>query len=581
MTVVETEMVRIPGDQQRGEHMTAFAFAGRCSTEDLQDPETSRQWQLRRARALIEPNGGEIVAEFFDSGHSRALPWKRRPRGDALLKALGDPERGFEAVVIGEPQRTFYGNQFGNTFPLFVHHGVPLWVPEIGGAIDPENEAHDLVMSVFGGMSKGERNRIKVRTRTAMASQLSVEGRYQGGRPPYGYRLVDSGPHPHPGKAAEGKRLQRLEPDPATAHVVARIFAEYLRGKGLYAIAEGLTRDGISCPSAHDRVRNRHRRGYAWSKGAIGAILDNPRYTGHEVWNRQRRRDVLVDVEDVTLGYRSKLEWNDPSDWVWSTEVVHTPLVEPAIFTAVQTKRRARRSTGGVERKPRQRNRTYALGGLMRHALCGRKMQGNHNNGAPYYRCRYTAEYAKSAQLDHPLTVYVRESVVVPKLDGWIARHFSPDRLPDTLRKLHAAQQKQQASPDLAEARQKLADCERRLAGYRAALDAGSDPALVGQWINETQQDKSAVEQRLRSAQRRRPQDIASEAELETMIRTLGDMKDRLLAADPAEKRPIYEAFGLALTYDERRQAVTVESRPAAACAYGACREGDLNPHAL
>jgi len=35
---------------------------------------------------------------------------------------LKDPNRGFEAVVIGEPQREFYGNQFGNTFPLFVHY---------------------------------------------------------------------------------------------------------------------------------------------------------------------------------------------------------------------------------------------------------------------------------------------------------------------------------------------------------------------------------------------------------------------------------------------------------------------------
>lgn len=43
--------------------------------------------------------------------------------------------RGFDAVVIGEPQRAFYGSQFGNTFPLFVHYGVPLWVPEVGGAI--------------------------------------------------------------------------------------------------------------------------------------------------------------------------------------------------------------------------------------------------------------------------------------------------------------------------------------------------------------------------------------------------------------------------------------------------------------
>jgi site-specific DNA recombinase len=42
--------------------------------------------------------------------------------------------------------------------------------PEVGGALDPNNEAHDLVMSVFGGMSKGERNRIKVRVRTAMSA---------------------------------------------------------------------------------------------------------------------------------------------------------------------------------------------------------------------------------------------------------------------------------------------------------------------------------------------------------------------------------------------------------------------------
>lgn len=40
-------------------------------------------------------------------------------------------------MVIGEPQRAFYGSQYGDTFPLFVHFGVELWVPEIGGPIDP------------------------------------------------------------------------------------------------------------------------------------------------------------------------------------------------------------------------------------------------------------------------------------------------------------------------------------------------------------------------------------------------------------------------------------------------------------
>jgi site-specific DNA recombinase len=94
-----------------------FAFYGRVSTEDQQDPQASRNWQLSRSRALIEPAGGQIVAEFFDVGLSRSLPWRRRPQAARLLATLRDPNRGFDAVVIGEPQRAFYGNEFGLTYP--------------------------------------------------------------------------------------------------------------------------------------------------------------------------------------------------------------------------------------------------------------------------------------------------------------------------------------------------------------------------------------------------------------------------------------------------------------------------------
>ena len=59
---------------------------------------------------------------------------------------------------------------------VFVHYGVQLWVPDVGGALDPGSEAHDLVMWVFGGMTKGERNRIRIRVRTAMAAQTHIEG---------------------------------------------------------------------------------------------------------------------------------------------------------------------------------------------------------------------------------------------------------------------------------------------------------------------------------------------------------------------------------------------------------------------
>lgn len=88
----------------------------------------------------------------------------------------------------------------------------------IGSAGVPlRTEAHDLIMSVFGGMSNGERNRIKIRVRAAMAAQARVEGRYLGGRPLSGYRLADVGPHPDPGKAAVEKRRYAFKPDPDTA----------------------------------------------------------------------------------------------------------------------------------------------------------------------------------------------------------------------------------------------------------------------------------------------------------------------------------------------------------------------------
>ena len=206
--------------------MIRFAFYGRVSTEDQQDPGSSRSWQVTRSRALIESRGGVIVSEFFDVDRSRSLPWQRRPEASALLAELKNKDRAFDAVVVDEPHRAFYGNQYGLTFPLFEHYGVPLWVPEVSGPIDPANEAHDLVMSVFGGMSKGERNRVKVRVRAAMAAQATDEGRFLGSRPPYGYLIADAGPHP----TRQGRRRQAAAQARPRPRGVPGGFCEHVHG---------------------------------------------------------------------------------------------------------------------------------------------------------------------------------------------------------------------------------------------------------------------------------------------------------------------------------------------------------------
>jgi site-specific DNA recombinase len=65
-----------------------FVFYGRVSTEDWQDPVTSRA----RQRELVRGHG-VIVAEFFDAGESRAVAWGRRPQAALLVAQLADPGR--------------------------------------------------------------------------------------------------------------------------------------------------------------------------------------------------------------------------------------------------------------------------------------------------------------------------------------------------------------------------------------------------------------------------------------------------------------------------------------------------------
>jgi hypothetical protein len=170
----------------------------------------------------------------------------------------------------------------------------------------------------------------------------------------------------------------------------------------------------------------------------VRAILANPRYTGRQVWKRQRRDDVLLDVEDVALGHVSKMRWNDEDAWIVSEALTHEPLVSDEQFHAVRTLAATGRRRP-VVRETRPTSQPFALHGLVVCALCHRKMQGSANHGRAHYRCRYPSEYAIANELDHPGNVYVREDQILGPLDGWLAQVFDPGQLDTTLDALEAA----------------------------------------------------------------------------------------------------------------------------------------------
>jgi DNA invertase Pin-like site-specific DNA recombinase len=172
-----------------------FAFYGRMSTTGYQDPVSSRQWQHDNATRLIA-GYGKIMVEFFDAGFSRSLAWHQRPGAADLLAEAVRPDRRFDAVVIGEFERAFTAGQARQIIPLLKAHGITVWLPEADGPIDLDEPAHQALLMLLGHQSEREVLRFRMRTTTAMRAQARDQDRHLGGRPPYGYRLVDAGPHP-------------------------------------------------------------------------------------------------------------------------------------------------------------------------------------------------------------------------------------------------------------------------------------------------------------------------------------------------------------------------------------------------
>jgi hypothetical protein len=177
-------------------------------------------------------------------------------------------------------------------------------------------------------------------------------------------------------------------------------------------IARALNEAGIPCPSAADPARNPHRAAAGWTLGAVTAILENPRYTGRQVWNRQRTDTELVDPANVTLGHRSVHRWNLPDGWVISSRLAHPALVSEDDFVAAQDVNAAR----GPVPQDEPVLRRYLLAGLLACGVCGRRMESAWSNGKPAYRCRHGHTSAMAPDPARPKNTYIREDKLLPHL---------------------------------------------------------------------------------------------------------------------------------------------------------------------
>ncbi len=358
-----------------------FAFYGRMSTREYQDPATSSAWQFDSAASVTAVHGA-IVAKYFDVHCSRRMPWAQRPQAAALLAAAASPDRAFDAVVIGEYERAFHGNQLPEIVAALAAHGVQLWMPETSGPVDLDNPTHQALMMLLGHQSSREILRARFRTMMAMRAQARDQSRHLGGRPPYGYRLVDAGPHPNAAHARWGRRLHRLDPDPVTAPHVRWIFARTTGRQERRSHRPRPQRPRRTVPVRHDPGRNPHRHDNIWTLRTVAEILANPRYTGRQVWNRHRTDHRETIPGDKRTGTPLRHQLNPRDQWIISRDLAHPALVSEQDFVAVQAITATPRPETGEPRN-------YLLTGLLRCGICGRTLDAHWVYRRPGYRCRH------------------------------------------------------------------------------------------------------------------------------------------------------------------------------------------------
>jgi hypothetical protein len=89
---------------------------------------------------------------------------------------------------------------------------------------------------------------------------------------------------------------------------------------------------------------------------------------------------------------------------------------------------------------------------------------------------------------------------------------------------------------------QPIADCDSRLAKYRAVLEAGADPLIVAGWMREVDAERLAAEQDLGETV---PSQPLSDGEIRALIGGVRDGLLKLAGASAEQTAIIYQHMGL------------------------------------
>lgn len=413
---------------------------GKQAESDLSIPD-----QRRQATAFCKARGWDVVAEFVDAGVSGTTD--SRPEFQRLLDIATGGGSPFELVVVHSLSR-FMRDAFLQEMHVrrLAKAGVRLvsMTQDVGD--DPVGVMVRQVFAVFDEYQSNETRKHVSRSMNENARQ----GFWNGAAAPFGYTTVAV-------EQRGARTKKKLAIDPVEAETVRLIFRLLTEGDGTTGPM------GVKAAVCWLNERGHRTRGGArWGIGPLHKMVCNTVYKGEAVFNRMdsKTRKAKPASEHIVVDV--------------------APIIEPAIFDALQAQLKARNPKVTA---PRVVTGPILLTGVATCATCGGGMtlRTGKSGRYRYYVCAAAAQKGKTACPGRAVPMERLDNVVMERIADEL---LTPQRVAQLLRGLMDRQAKRNSdyAGRLSGLRGKLSDAEGRLSRLYQAIENGiadaSDPTL-------------------------------------------------------------------------------------------------------
>jgi DNA invertase Pin-like site-specific DNA recombinase len=380
----------------------AVALYARVSTAKQAEKDLSIPDQLRQMRDWCKAQGYSVAMEYIEPGAS-ATDDKRPVFQQMISDATLDPAP-YEAIIFHSRSR-FFRDLFGflSYERTLKRAGCKIVSITQQTSDDPAGEMASKIFSLFDEYQSKENGKHTLRA----MKENTRQGYFNGSRPPFGYRAVET-----ERIGNKGKKKKCVEIDPAEAGTVKRIFDLYLNG------LDGRS-TGAKEIAIHLNTRNITLRGQQWSKSRVHEVLANTAYINEYYFNKHDKK---------TKHLKPKSEW---------VRLEVEPIIEAEIFAEVRSRCAAR---APAKIPPKVVGSKTLLTGLLKCGGCGAGMTlaTGKSGRFRYYKCN--TQIAKGGHLCQS------KAVPMQKLDGIVLdaladKVFTPERVKTMLTELKQRQQ--------------------------------------------------------------------------------------------------------------------------------------------